>query len=155
MMKKNNLDEMQELKLLKIEHRACWLAYWGLLATIILQMLLGHNDFEHLMGEYIVFFALCIYLGIDCIKNGIWDRRLKPNFKTNLLLSVFSGAVSGLIYFAISYRNYHNLVGSIATFLFMLLFVTISCLVLLTLTAKTYQKHKHKMEQDADTDENE
>ncbi len=154
MKKKNNLDEMQELKLLKIEHRGCWLAYWGLLATIILQMLLGHNSFQNLMGEYLVFFALCIYLVIDCIRNGIWDRRLKPNFKTNFLLSGFAGTVSGLIYFIISYRNYHNLFGSIATFLFMLLFVSISCLVLLTLTAKMYQTHKNKMEQDADTDEN-
>lgn len=154
MMKKNNLDEMQELKLLKIEHRACWIAYWGLLVTIILQMLLGNHRFENLVGEYFVFFALCIYLAIDCIRNGIWDRKLKPNFKTNLLLSIFSGTVSGLIYFVISYRNYHNLVGSIATFLFMLLFVTISCLVMLTITTKIYQMHKNKMEQDADTDEN-
>lgn len=62
--------------------------------------------------------------------------------------------MSGLIYFVISYRNYHNLVGSIATFLFMLLFVTISCLVMLTITTKIYQMHKNKMEQDADIDEN-
>lgn len=55
MMKKHNLDEMQELKLLKIEHRACWLAYWGLLVTIILQMLLGNHRFENLVGEYFVF----------------------------------------------------------------------------------------------------
>ena len=26
---KNNLDEMQEAKLLQIEHNACWLAFWA------------------------------------------------------------------------------------------------------------------------------
>ena len=28
---KSNLDERQELKLLKIEHNGCWIAFWGLL----------------------------------------------------------------------------------------------------------------------------
>ena len=27
---KSNLDELQELKLLKIEHNGCWLAFWGI-----------------------------------------------------------------------------------------------------------------------------
>ena len=27
--KENQLDEMQELKLLKIEHNGFWLAFWG------------------------------------------------------------------------------------------------------------------------------
>ena len=34
---KSNLDELQELKLLKIEHNGCWLAFWGLLAVILTQ----------------------------------------------------------------------------------------------------------------------
>ena len=33
-MKKTNLDEMQELKLLKIEHNAYWFCFTGLLAAI-------------------------------------------------------------------------------------------------------------------------
>lgn len=37
-MKKNNLDEMQEQELLKIEHNGCWLAFWGLLAVMAVQM---------------------------------------------------------------------------------------------------------------------
>ena len=32
---KNNLDEMQEAKLLQIEHNGFWLAFWGLLATLV------------------------------------------------------------------------------------------------------------------------
>ena len=37
---KSNLDELQELKLLKIEHNGCWLAFWGLLAVILTQIIL-------------------------------------------------------------------------------------------------------------------
>ena len=34
--KKSNLDEMQEQELLKVEHNGCWIAFWGLLAAIII-----------------------------------------------------------------------------------------------------------------------
>ena len=35
---KSNLDEMQEAKLLQIEHKGCWLAFWGLLAAMIVEL---------------------------------------------------------------------------------------------------------------------
>ena len=47
---KSNLDELQELKLLKIEHNGCWLAFWGLLAVILTQIAIG-NDSKH--GSYL------------------------------------------------------------------------------------------------------
>ena len=34
---KSNLDERQELKLLKIEHNGCWIAFWGLLIVMLIQ----------------------------------------------------------------------------------------------------------------------
>ena len=40
---KSNLDELQELKLLKIEHNGCWLAFWGLLAVILTQIAIGNE----------------------------------------------------------------------------------------------------------------
>ena len=41
---KSNLDELQELKLLKIEHNGCWLAFWGLLAVILTQIAIGNDS---------------------------------------------------------------------------------------------------------------
>ena len=38
---KSNLDERQELKLLKIEHNGCWIAFWGLLIVMAIQMIVG------------------------------------------------------------------------------------------------------------------
>ena len=34
-MRKNNLDEQQEQKLLKIKSRGFWLAFWGLLIGLV------------------------------------------------------------------------------------------------------------------------
>lgn len=72
-MKHNNLDEMQEQELLKIEHNGCWLAFWGLLLAIIVQAISGKGD---PFGEWILFMLLAVYMGIACMRKGIWDRRL-------------------------------------------------------------------------------
>ena len=35
---KNKLDEMQEQKLLHIEHNGCWFAFWALIVAMFVQM---------------------------------------------------------------------------------------------------------------------
>lgn len=94
-MKTSNLDEMQEQKLLKIEHNGYWLAWTGLLAAILIQGCLG-GTFRELIGELVVLLLICLYLVVDCLRNGIWDRRLKANWKTNLIGSLIAGTVVGV-----------------------------------------------------------
>ena len=49
---RNRLDEMQEQKLLRIECRGCWFAFWALLASIFIQQFLfGVGDFKQIAGE--------------------------------------------------------------------------------------------------------
>ena len=81
---KSNLDEMQEAKLLEIEHNGCWLAFWGLVIAMIVQLFTTDAaDLPRtLAGEWILFMALAVYLGEACLRNGIWDRRLKADRKT-------------------------------------------------------------------------
>ena len=90
-MKKNNLDEMQEQELLKIEHNGCCLAFWGLLVVMAVQMVMRVPG-RQMLGEWIVFMALSLYIAIACLRKGIWDRRLKANRKTNLIISLLAGA---------------------------------------------------------------
>lgn len=96
MMKKNNLDEMQEQELLKIEHNGCWLAFWGLLAVMAVQMMMRVPD-SQMLGEWIVFMVLSLYLSIACLRKGIWDRRLQASAKTNLLVSALAGIAVGIL----------------------------------------------------------
>ena len=58
-MKKNNLDEMQEQELLKIEHNGCWLAFWGLLAVMAVQMMMRVPG-SQMLGEWIVFMSVIL-----------------------------------------------------------------------------------------------
>ena len=58
--------------------RLRWFAFWGLLAAILIQCALDTGDLKNIVGELIVFMSLAGYILIGCLKEGIWDRRLKP-----------------------------------------------------------------------------
>lgn len=150
---KNNLDERQELELLRIEHNGCWIAFWGLLVVMVVQLIAGIHGLENLAGEWMVFMCLAFYLMISCIKNGIWDRRMKPDFKTNLIVGSIAAVAMGVIWFTISYRNYHKLAGSIASGVFMSLVTGILCCGALLIASNVYKKRWKKLEDDS-TDEN-
>ena len=145
---KSNLDERQELKLLKIEHNGCWIAFWGLLIVMVIQMIVGNDSIKNIAGEWVVFMSLVLYLSIDCVRNGIWDRKLKPNLKTNIIISSIAAVLAGIIGFSVSYRNYHKLIGSIATGIIMFVQVEILCLLALMIFSKIYKRRVQKLEED-------
>lgn len=153
MKKKNNLDEMQELKLLKIEHNGCWLAFWGLIAVIVIQMLMGNESPRNISGELCILLILSLYIVIACVKNGIWSRRLKANLKVNAVASIIAGLATGLIFFLISYHNYHSLTGSIAVFIFMMFFTAVICLAALSLVTGIYKRRRRLLDSNDDSDE--
>ena len=119
---------------------------WGQRTTIPIQMFLGNGSPKNLAGEWIVFMCLAIYLSAACMKNGIWDRKLKPNFKTNVIASVIAGTALGVIWFVISYQNYHNFIGSIMTGVFMFVCTGGLCLAALVVSSLIYKKRVEKLE---------
>lgn len=149
--KKNKLDEMQEQKLLKIERNGAWFAFWGLLAAIMIQLIIGkENILQNIAGEWIIFMSLAVYMGAACIKNGIWDRRLSPNPKTNVIFSLVAGICTGIIIFASTFIKYHKLTGSIAAGIFAALGVFASALIALSASAALYKKRVRTLEAAAD-----
>lgn len=153
-MKKTNLDERQEMALLKIEHNGCWLAFWGLLAVLVIEFITYGNDTKTLGGEYVIFMLLSCYLSYDCIKHGIWDRKLKANTKTNCLLSILSGVIVGIIFFLYTWRNYPDKIeGSIASGIFMGVIIFFVIFFCLELSARSFRKKLAKMEEEPEEEE--
>ena len=104
--RKNMLDEMQEQTQLRIESGGCWLAFWGLLAAMAVQGIL-HCAPASMAGEWVVFMSLCVYLLVRETRSGLWDRHLKPNPSTNLLVSLLAGAAMAVFgLFAFPYWNW-------------------------------------------------
>ena len=136
---KNRLDERQEQKLLQIEHNGCWFAFWALLLSLFIQqMIFGIREWKYIAGEWMIFMCLALYISIGCMKNGIWDRKLEPNAKTNFLVSLIAAVVFGIVFAAVNYMNYHAMEAAVWTFvilaviLFVVLYATLSlCVVIL------------------------
>lgn len=117
--KKSNLDERQEQELLKIEHNGCWLAFWGLLIAMAVQMVIyGYdvNGMKAMIGEWVVFMILTLYIAIGCLKHNIWDRRFAADTKTNVITSILAGLGMGILNIVSMVREYPDaIVRSIAT----------------------------------------
>ncbi|MCM1124090.1 MAG: hypothetical protein NC416_16025 [Eubacterium sp.] len=107
--RKNKLDEMQEQKMLRIEHNGFWLGFVGLAVAIAIQMICyGPDCRDQIIGEFAVVLCLGVYTMAGCIKNGIWDRRLAPTWKVNLYASLLAGVIAGILRFFIVYREYRT-----------------------------------------------
>ena len=145
-MKKSNLDEMQEQELLKIEHYGCWMAYWGLLAAMVIQMVMRVPGAQ-MLGEWIIFVIMSLYICIACMRKGIWDRRLKANWKTNLVISLLAAVVVAvLVVLSNPYLSepldYVLVAGISGGFTFVL------CFAALSIGMKLYKKRREKLDQE-------
>ena len=145
MKNKSNLDEMQEQKLLHIEHNGFWIGFFGLTAAILVQSVMG-GGVQNAIGETIVLLCMAVYMLAACIRNGIWDRKLKADFKTNLMASVIASIIFAAIFAIKSYLDYQKLAGSIATFIFMFVEMLIVIMLLMTAMSNIYKKRYNKME---------
>ena len=142
-LKRDNLDEMQKQTLLKIESRGFWALWVLLLAALIIESLLGFTPRE-MAAEWFIFMLGCAYSVLSDLRAGIWDRRLKPNTKTNAV-------VSGLIKFA-------ALGAGIAVLQAVIMggCTWVLCFALLQLIMQAYKKRHAELENPKeDDDENE
>lgn len=147
--RKNNLDEMQEQKLMKLEHNTCWLGYWLLVIAILVQLILT-GSVESIKGELVVLVILCLYLVIGCLRLGIWDRHMEANWKTNLLVSPIPGVIVGVVGVITSIRNfgYYGFWTSALIFAMPFFFTTVLTFALLSLSTAIYHKRKEKLEEE-------
>lgn len=152
---KNNLDERQEQKMLHIEHNGCWLAFYSLGAVILVQMLTHHGGLENLFGELTVMALLCLYILVDCLRNGLWDRQLKADAHTNLRVSLIAGGGLGLIYGVANMLHYHEWQSALLTAVLMFVSLTVLCELVLSLVTALYHKRKQKLDEQADQEEEE
>ena len=143
-MKKSNLDEMQEQQLLKIEHNGYWFCYTGLLVAIAVQTILS-DDWKTVAGEWVVFMLANLYVMIGCMRAGIWDRRLRADAKTNLVISLVAGLVMATIWFFVIERRSGNVRISLVGAAFTFVLVAVLCFAALQLSAAVMKKRQAKL----------
>ena len=153
--RKSNLDEMQELKLLKIESRGFWIGFLALFLAIMAQIFLFGQEFaDHTLGELIALLCMALYLIGGCLRNGIWDRHLQATPAVNIGLSLLAAAVTGLFNAIFSYRNYQSAAGAIAVFVVFFLLICVVLSVVLCFCSALYHRRRRQLEEEANEDEN-
>ena len=150
--KRDNLDEMQKQTLLKIESCGFWALWALLLAALIIESLLGFT-LREMAAEWFIFMLGCAYSVISDLRAGIWDRRFKPNTKTNAALSVVGGAVI-LVWGLIKFAEFGMGVAVLLA-VFLGVCTWVLCFATLQLTMKAYKKRHAELENpEEDNDEN-
>ena len=150
--KRDNLDEMQKQTLLKIESCGFWALWVLLLAALIIESLLGFT-LREMAAEWFIFMLGCAYSVISDLRAGIWDRRFKPNTKTNAALSVVGGAVI-LVWGLIKFAEFGMGVAVLLA-VFLGVCTWVLCFATLQLTMKAYKKRHAELENpEEDNDEN-
>ncbi|WP_288692223.1 DUF6773 family protein [uncultured Gemmiger sp.] len=150
--KRNNLDEMQKQTLLKIESRGFWVLWVLLLAALTIESLLGFT-LREMAAEWFIFMGGCVYSVVCDLRAGIWDRRFKPNTKTNAVVSVAGGAVI-LVWGLIKFAEFGMGVAVLLA-VFLGVCTWVLCFATLQLTMKAYKKRHAELENpEEDNDEN-
>ena len=143
-MKKSNLDEMQEQQLLKIEHNGYWFCFTGLLVAIAVQTILS-DDWKTVAGEWVVFMLANLYVMIGCMRAGIWDRRLRADARTNLVISLVAGLVMATIWFFVIERRSGSTKISLGGAAFTFVIVAVICFIALQISASAMKKRQAKL----------
>ena len=148
--KKSSLDEMQELRLLKIESSG----FIGLFLAIVVQIVIYGTESirEVYVGEFIVFLCMGIYLIVECLRNGIWDRHLPATPAVNIGLSLLAAAVTGLFNAIVSYHNYHDTTAAFVIFIVYFLMLSVVIYVTLTVCSALYRRRRKYLEEEREED---
>ena len=126
--KKSNLDEMQELKLLKLESQGFWIGFLGLFVAIAAQTFLY-------------------------VYNGIWDKHLPATPAVNIGLSILAAAITALFNTVLSYRNYADASTAIIVFVVNFFLLSVGISVIICIASALYHRRKNRLEKENLDDE--
>ena len=147
--KTNNLDELQEQKLLKIESRGFWIAFWGALAVMAVNGILVQEP-AAIISSWILFMTLAIYVGGACIRAGIWDRKLDMSNRTCLFLSAVAGVSTGVFGSLFNYLQSGKAAGSLVGGTVLMVITSCLCYAALKLAAKAVRKRQDELNAEPD-----
>lgn len=95
---KKQVDERQEMDLLRVEHYGFWFMYWMLLAALLVQGIFMDGGGRLAAGEWVVFMAASIFVLTGCIRKGVWSFRARkvPGTRSFLIYSCITAVLVGL-----------------------------------------------------------
>ena len=143
---RKQIDERQDLELMRIERSGFYVILFALAASILIQAFFFDISLQHIAGESIaILLGACIVM-FGYIRRGLWDHFSKPGIKSYLLYSIPVAIIYGLM----PLRTHQEL--PIPELLQLLSFRTLSSFtimfLLLSLTGKIIKMRAKKLQED-------
>ena len=148
---KNNLDEMQDQKLLKLEEYGFWVMFWALVLSIVIQLIIG-SSIKEVLGEIIVLLIGSVYISVTTLKNGLWTRTSISTRKGNALVSIIPAALIGAIHIFKMTQSNRIETRSLLITAAIAVAVYVGCFVILEVLRLAYDKRRAALD---DIDEKE
>ena len=141
---KKGLDELQKQILLGIESRGFWIAFWGSLILLIVQMIFANNIIS-VISSWLLFMVLAIYEAVSCLKAGIWNSSLYIS-KISSIIAICMGVFQFILVSQrgeSTYKTIIVLVSVIAVTFFL-------CFSAIIIIAKAAKKRRDKLDAEPD-----
>ena len=119
----------------------------------MIQLVLG-AEVKQMAGEWIVFMCLALYIGIACMRAGIWDRHIPATPLANLICSLIAGVVVWGLNIAVMVRNgfFDHLKGAVIAAGVIGVFTFVLCFAALSICTALYKKRVKKLEEEPEDD---
>lgn len=152
---KKEIDERQQADLNRVTSYGYWMAFYLLIAAVLVEGVILSRPFREWAVEWAVFMILAIYEVIACIRIGVWtETKQKPGKKDyvrySLIGSVLFSAVFTLgYYFRLKPENRtFEAIASMYAYWFILL--TVLFLIAYFIGGGIYNRRRRKMEEELD-----
>ena len=136
---------------MRLEEYSYWIVFWALLASIVIQLMMG-GTIKQVLGEIIVFLIASVYLSVTTLKNGIWTRTSEASRKGNAVVSIIPAVLIVAVNAFKMIQNNQLETNSMLLAAAFTIAAYIGCFVILEVYRTTYNKRRKKLD---DIDENE
>ena len=148
----NNLDEMQDQKLLKMEEYGFWIMFWALAIAIVVQLIIG-STFKEVIGEIAVLFIGSIYIAVTSLKNGLWTRTSTPSMKGNAITSIVPAVLIAAIHIIKMIRSESFNTSNVLVTVAIMVAVYVACFAVLEAFRAMYKKRRAELDDIDETSE--
>ena len=148
----NNLDEMQDQKLLKMEEYGFWIMFWALTIAIVVQLIIG-STLKEVVGEIAVLLIGSIYIAATSLKNGLWTRTSIPSMKGNAITSIVPAVLLAAIHIIKMIRSESFNTSNVLFTVAIMVAVYVACFAVLEAFRAMYKKRRAELDDIDETSE--
>lgn len=152
---KKEIDERQQADLNRVTSYGYWIAFYLLIAAILVEGIILGRPFREWAVEWIVFMVIAVYEVVACLRIGVWTETKQRPAKKDYVRYSLVGSLLFSAVFTIGYyfrlmpenRSFGKLVSMFA-YWFVLL--TVLFLIAYFIGGGIYNRRRRKMEEELD-----